>query len=45
MEGRRGHLGKEATAISSGFASLVVGAFDIHLLLVPESKFVARNTV
>lgn len=44
MEGRRGHLGKEATAISSGFASLVVGAFDIHLL-VPESKFVARNTV
>lgn len=32
-----GHLGKEATAISGGFPSEVVGADESHCLLVLES--------
>lgn len=43
---RRGHLGKKAAAISSGFVLWVDGAFDRYLLLVPEHRFVvARDTV
>lgn len=43
--GRRGHLRKEAAAVSSGFALLVVDALDSHRWLVLDSKSVARNTV
>lgn len=42
---RRGHLGKEAAAISSGFVLWLVGAFDSYPLLVPEHRFVARDAV
>lgn len=35
--GRRAHLGEEATAMSSGFPSEVVGADESHRLLVLQS--------